>query len=167
MSNKPFSVTFWIRSQENKLWNDKDSSIDFPHAVVLGGVMICTVKRATNLYFYIMHPQIGTLRADVDASEYIGSDLFVAVTYSEAGEAKLYLNGKLSEQSPYRAIQNNLEIDDFALGEVRAGDSTEIKVEGNASAVFPGQIKSIKDDRVSLYLFNPKIVISLPMSQVF
>jgi hypothetical protein len=95
--NKDFTVTFWIRSHENSQWSNINSLIKFPTFKPNDSYEVTFLKEEKFLNVLTKDLVTGEITGyRVNIVEYLGSDMFVALTYSDAKKERiLYLNGSL------------------------------------------------------------------------
>lgn len=163
--NKDFTITFWIRVDKNPGWMKLDSDINFPPFLVNDGINVYFTKHQNFLKVYVLHPSVGYRKIVFDISDYVQKDLFIALTNSK-DETKLYLNGKLKLTSNLKDLPSNIEVGDYVLVNIRAGDLKTVKLDGNLEVVLPAKIVSIDKKNLSLFFFNVNEYATLDISRL-
>jgi len=163
-----FSITFWIRTQKNPGWMEKESEINFPPFTVKQGIMVFFSKIRENLKIYLLHPDLGYRKLTVDITNYLRNDTFVALTNTDR-ETNLYLNANLIKKITVEDLMNDLEIGDYVMVEVKNKDFENIQIGENISTLMPAKIKKLSGDTAQLEFFTigQKIqIIELPTERI-
>lgn len=163
-----FSITFWIRAQNNPGWMKKQSEINFPPFTVSQGIMVFFSKIRENLNIYLLHPDLGYRKLTANITNYLRNDTFVALTNTEQ-ETCLYLNADLVEKIAKKNLINDLEIGDYVMVKVKNGDLKNIQIGENISTLMPAKIRKLSGKTAQLEFFaigNKIQVINLPTKRI-
>ncbi len=166
MSEKEFSITFWIRVNNNPSWKEKESDIKFPPITISEkGVIVHSSKYGTKFKVYILHPEIGFRKLSADITKYIGTDTFVVVVNDDE-KSQLYLNAELVETIKITDISKQLEVGDFIMVKVKDGDLDNIKIKGDLEVAFPAEIKKIDNNNLTLFFYNLNKITQLSKDRI-
>lgn len=158
--NKEYTVTFWIRLNNNPSWKDRDSNIYFPPITNENGIQTHFSKYGTTFKIYVLHPEIGFRKIVADIEAYIGNDTFVAFTNNDK-ESKLYLNGALVSTTVSTDLTTELEIGDYVMAEIKENDLKSIHIKDGVVTIAPARVESINGDRIKLNFFGQNETIEL------
>jgi len=162
--NKEFSITFWIRVDKNPNWMNSFSDINFPPITNNEGIQVYFSKKKENFVVYILHPEIGSRKISTSVKSYLDKDAFIAVTSSEE-ETKLYVNADLLKTVKNNTIAEKIDVGDYAVIELKNGDSSRISVEGLQVSV-PAKIISFEDTYVVAEIIHVGEIVKVPKSQI-
>ncbi len=166
MNKKEFSITFWIRVQNNSSWKEKESDIRFPPITIPEkGVTVHSCKYGTKFKVYILHPEIGFRKLVADITDYFGKDTFVAVV-NTIENTQLYLNAKLVETIKTTDLNQQLEVGDFVMVKVKDGDLKNITITGDLEVVFPAEIKKIDGNNLTLFFYENNQITQLSKERI-
>lgn len=163
-----FSITFWIRINENPGWKNIEADINFPPFTVKHGIIVYFSKYGEELKIYLLHPELGYRKLVVNIKNYLNKDTFIALTNSST-ETKLYLNANLVTKIDKDNLKNNLEVGDYVMVEIQDNDFNDISIGSTTSVLTPAKIKKIFNNSAQFELLNlgPKIkVIDLPIERI-
>ncbi len=163
-----FSITFWIRTQNNPGWMEKESKIHFPPFTVKQGVMVFFSKIHQNLKIYLLHPDLGCRKLTANITKYLRNDTFVVLTNTEQ-ETTLYLNADLIQKIAKEDLVNDLEVGDYVMVEIKNDDFEDIQIGENVSMSMPAKIRKLSGKTAQLEFFtigNKIQVIELPTTRI-
>lgn len=166
MSKEEFSITFWIRVQNNHSWNEIGSDIRFPPFTIPNtGVKVHCCKYGKIFKIYILHPDVGYRKLTADITNYIGKDTFVAVVNTE-DDVKLYLNAELVETVRITDLYQQLEVGDFVMVNVEDGDLENIVIKGDLKVALPAEIKKIDGEDLTLFFYELNQITQLSKEKI-
>lgn len=163
-----FSITFWIRKNENPGWSNIEADINFPPFTVKHGIIVYFSKYGEELKIYLLHPELGYRKLVVNIKDYFKEDAFIALT-NNLTETKLYINANLVAEINKDTLENNIEVGDYVMAEIKDNDFNDISIGTTTSVVTPAKIKKISNNSVQFELLNlgPNIkVIDLPIERI-
>jgi hypothetical protein len=164
-----FTVTFWIRREENPGWVKKDSIINFPPLMVEHGIMIFFSKIREKFKIYLLHPELGHRKMSEDVSQYLSDDMFIAVSNTPT-ETKLYLNGKPVQILERGKIIQDLEVGDYVMAEIQNDDFDNIDINENVSMLSAAKILTLskKSARLEFFQLGNKLkIVELPIDRIY
>ena len=160
-----FTITFWIKADENPGWNSEDTDVRFPPFTVQKGIKVFTVKYGRKFKVYILHPQFGYRKVTADIHEYIGKNAFIAITV-DGKISKLYLNAKLISTLSVDEMISELEQGDFILVRVQSEDLKNIRIAEGVQVVMPAEVKAIESTKLRLFFFDINEIAELPRDRI-
>ncbi|MCD4817188.1 MAG: hypothetical protein K8S23_00675 [Candidatus Cloacimonetes bacterium] len=160
MNLNKFSITYWIRKNQNPKWSDKESSINFNPMFLPNGILIATRKIEKKYLIYLLSPELGNLKIETPVNDYLKDDFFVVITRNE-NEIKLYFNAifinlyKISE-----IIIKDYKIDDYVMLKITNGDLDNFKTD--LETFMPAIIENIYSNNYTFFLWqmNQRIVLN-------
>lgn len=166
MSKEEFSITFWIRVKNNSSWNEIGSDIRFPpFTISTTGAKVHCCKYGKIFKIYILHPDIGYRKLTADITKYIGKDTFVAVVNTK-DDVKLYLNAELVETVRIADLYQHLEVGDFVMANVEAGDLENLVIKADLKVALPAEIKKIDGGNLTLFFHELNQITQLPKEKI-
>jgi len=163
-----FTITFWIRIQNNPGWMKKESEIYFPFFTVKQGILVFFSKIRQNLKIYILHPDLGYRKLTANIAKYLRNDTFIALTNTEQ-ETKLYLNADLVKEIVKEDLFNDLEVGDYVMVEIKNDDFENIKINKEISMLAPAKIRKLLGETAQFEFFTigkKTQVIELPTTRI-
>jgi len=160
-----FSITFWIKKNENPGWNINDSIIRFPLFIVKNGIKVSFIKNQRNLKVFILHPEIGYRKMIADIKNNIGSDTFIALNVKNE-VTELYINAKLVSSKNTSEILASIEVGDMVMAKVINSELKSINIGEGIEKYFPAEIKSIEGEKCTMLFFEFGEIIELSMERI-
>lgn len=162
--NKEFSITFWIRINNNPKWTDRFSDIDFPPITTNEGIQLYFSKRKETFVVYVLHPIFGYRKIFANIKKYLHKDAFIALTNSDK-ETKLYVNADLVKTTKINTIKDKIEIGDYVMLELKQGDSSKL-LSNNISIIAPARIVSFDEENVTADLITVGEIVKVSKEQI-
>lgn len=131
------TLSFVIRRERNPHFSDQNSNIRF-YDQVIGKIQIKIFKKGPTFQVIIVNPEYGVISINVNISNELNQDLFVAVTWDKK-TAKLYFNGGLKAEGnvekPVVGSYAQFNVSGLRVGSVTFGENLDIKILGRVLSV--------------------------------
>lgn len=165
MDLNEFSITYWVRKNQNPKWSDEDSIINFKPMNLPNGILNATRKIGNKYLIYLLNPEFGNLKIEESIKKYLEKDLFVAITRKET-ELKLYFNTDLKKSVNISELKNNTpQVGDFVMVKIANGDLDNFKT--NVETLVPAILENIHGDNYTFFFWEMNQRVVLNKNKIF